>query len=163
MPEKVLPSLESFEYLMLAICTVGVLVLLAKSYNVSVSKDGLSGNPYSDGHNLRFSSMRDDGVGAVGSHRYEGLRSSRRNYEGMLGANEPPVFWGDAYSEAAAGQSQASGLDEDNSDGDAWTSAHAGKFQQANKEGVSARRRRATKEGMLDAALAGINVTPRVL
>lgn len=159
MPEKVLPSLESFEYLMLAICTVGVLVLLAKSYNVSVSKDGLSGNPYSDGQNLRFSSIRGDGIG---SNRYEGLRA-RRNYEGMLGANEPPVFWGDAYSEAAAGQSQASGLDEDNSDGDAWTSAHAGKFQQANKEGVSARRRRATKEGMLDAALAGINVTPRVL
>lgn len=156
MPEKVLQSLESFEYLMLAICTVGVLVLLAKSYNVSVSKDGLSGNPYSDGHNLRFSSIRD-----VGSHRYEGLRA-RRNYEGMLGANEPPVFWGDAYSEAAAGQSQASGLDEDNSDGDAWTSAHAGKFQHANKEGVRARRR-ATKEGMLDAALAGGNVTPRVL
>jgi hypothetical protein len=158
MPEKVLQSLESFEYLMLAICTVGVLLLLAKSYNVSVSKEGMD---FARGHNTRFGSIRDDGGAAVGRNNYEGLRAHRRNYEGMLGANEPPVFWGNAYSEAAAGQAQAAGLDEDNSDGDAWTSAHAGSFQHANKEGAVRRRR--TKEGMLDAALAGDNVTPRVL
>lgn len=166
MPEKVFQSLESFEYVMLLVCTMGIIVLVAKSYNISVNKEGASGNPWADGHNLRFSSMRDDTGASVS--KYEGL-ASRRNYEGMLGANEPPVFWGNVYSESAAGQSQAAGLDADdgtNSDGDAWSSTYTGTFQNPNQEGARARRRsgfKRSKEGMLDAALTGANVTTKNL
>lgn len=179
MPEKVLQSLESFEYLMLAICTVGIVILVAKSYGINVGKEG-----YASGPGLRFSSMRDDGVGAVGSHNYEGYRASR-SYDGMIGSAEPPVFWGNVYDEVAAGQEQAAGLNEDNADGDAWVPTKTN-FQQSNalknavqtvvdqygnvrkvnysqsSEGAVARRNR-TKEGMLDAALAGGNVTAKRL
>lgn len=145
MSERYLPGLTGLENVMLALCTVGVALLVLRSYGYGVTKEGASSNPYADGHNMRFASMRDDGGGAVGSHKYEGYRS-RRNYEGMLGNGEPPVFWGNVYSEVAAGQAQAAGLDED--DG----SAAASNWKQ---EGARSRR---AKEGMLDAALAGANV-----
>jgi hypothetical protein len=161
-------SLGHFELAMLAICTVGVLVLLARAYGIGVTKEGASGNPYADGHNLRFSSMRDDGAASAAGHKYDGLKA-RRNYDGMLGSAEPPVFWSNQYVDSEMGSLQGDGLDDDGSDdGSAWVSAgpnysdggkgqHAIHFTQGVTDGLK-RRKNKRKEGMLDAALSGGNV-----
>ena len=141
MPEKVLQSLESFEYLMLAVTTAGVLLLLAKAYGIGVKKEGYNAAP---GAGMRFGSVRDHS--GASRHLYEAMR---RNYEGMLSANEAPVFWGNVYDEEAAGKAQSDGLDDDGEGGD-WVNT--------NENG-----RRGPKEGMLGAALSGANVTPRHL
>lgn len=159
MVEKMFASLEAFEYVMLLVCTIGVIVLVAREYGIGLKGgDGLSGNPYADGHNLRFASVSD--FPGAAAHQYDGLKT-RRNYDGMLGSAEPPVFWGSAYDEVAAGQSQAAGLDGDNGEADPnenWVSSGKN-FQTEGAKG----RRHHKKEGMLDAALAGGNVTPRSL
>ena len=155
MPEKVLQSLEQFEYLMMAVTMVGVLILVARAYNVSLTKEGLD---FAPGADLRFTVSDHPGANL---HKYEGMR---RGYEGMLGANEPPVFWGTGYDEEAAGKAQSDGLDDDGEGGD-WVNTDEN-GRRGPKEGMRRhhhKKHNSKKEGMLDAALSGANVTPKHL
>lgn len=94
MSDKVLgPLLGPYEYVMLALVTLGVLYLVLKAAGVKVDvgresadekkaeekKEGYAGERDSN-PGLRFT-LRDD----------TGARNSK--YDGMLGSAEPPVFW----------------------------------------------------------------------
>lgn len=83
MPKLFEDSLGNFEYLLLGLTFVGVLYLVMKQANisVSVSKDPFAGNP-----GIRFLTESDAGNVA-------GYYPSRKGYEGMsIGSNEPPVW-----------------------------------------------------------------------
>ena len=83
MPKLFEDSLGNFEYLLLGLTFVGVLYLVMKQANisVSVSKDPFAGNP-----GIRFLTESDAGNVA-------GYYPSQKGYEGMsIGSNEPPVW-----------------------------------------------------------------------
>mgnify|MGYP007013246521 CR=1 FL=1 len=146
-------TLGNLEYVMLALCTIGVVLLLAKAYGVgvNVTKDGM----YGEGPSLRFTVP--DHTGAPES-KYDGAGKRRRTYgpDGMLGSGEGPVFWNNQFVDAETGARQADGLNDDGSDdGSAWEVANPGKklaLGRAGQDGMTGFNRG------LDAALAGGNV-----
>lgn len=139
-------TLGNLEYAMLAICTVGVVLLLAKAYGVgvNVSRDGMD---FAPGQATRFTVP--DHTGARES-KYESLTNKtkfRRGYDGMMGGNEAPVFWNNQFVDVETGARQADGLNDDGADdGSAW-SVVGGK-----SDGMKGHNKG------LDAALNGLNV-----
>jgi hypothetical protein len=149
-------TLGNLEYVMLALCTVGVVLLLAKAYGigVNVTKDGMHG----ESHGLRFTVPTHTGAS---ESKYDGMSSKpkrRHTYgpDGMLGSGEGPVFWSNQFVDVETGARQSDGLDDDGSqDGVAWQVAGPSNGLGWNKFGAKV-------DGMsgkgLDAALAGGNV-----
>jgi hypothetical protein len=140
--------LSQAEYLMALVTMVCVLYLVYKEANLKLkfSTEGM----YGDAHYLRFM----------------GLDTSRGGRDGMLGGNEPPVYWGAALDESEMSQvsEMNSELDGDHSD-PAWIAA-AVKKQGALEgrlntvEGLRGDRRLYGRSGMSDplaAALGGGN------
>lgn len=88
MPKILEDSLGNLEYLLLGLTFLGVLYLVMKQANLSVS---LSKDPFIGNHGIRFLTEDDAGNRA-------GYYPKQKGYEGMsLSGNEAPVWHATAY------------------------------------------------------------------
>jgi hypothetical protein len=167
MTDKYLAGLGPFENLMLAIITICVVWLLARSLGVTgvtINKAGFIGGPLNDPA-VNFLSMRDDT--GTPSSKYEAFKMKRsgmkRAYrDGMLGGTEAPVFWSNQFAdEDGITQGDLMAQEQDGDDGSAWSAdmsitdaSHPVMLDSFAKK----RHRRRAGFDALGAALAGANV-----
>lgn len=93
MSDKVLgPLLGPYEYVMLALVTLGVLYLVLKATGVKVDVGRESSDAKAEEKKEGYAGERDSNPGLRFSLRDDtGARNPK--YDGMLGSAEPPVFW----------------------------------------------------------------------